>query len=276
VDKARPRVFCGSMCDVFEDRNDLHEPRARLIRLIDATPHLDWLLLTKRAEKVMSILCTMAHSLNDGMAAWWRYVEGFPKNVWLGVSCSTQEDVDRNVPHLLRIPAAVRFLSLEPLLEAIELPGGLRGEEVCPECGGDAGANSDGTWQCVAIVDGNLGCGWRGEEATSAPSIDWVIVGGESGPRARPCHVDWIRSVMAQCTAACVARFVKQLGFDVRGNYDDFQYLTQTSHLLGMGDFHDGAGDSHVIRLGDARGGRPDEWPADLQVREFPSVRAKR
>lgn len=101
-------------------------------------------------------------------------------NVWLGVSCEDQQRADERIPWLLKTPAAVRFLSCEPLL------GPLRWVEPCGTVG-DAVKN-----------------GWG--------MIDWVIAGGESGPGARPCDVAWIRSIVGQCKAAGVACFVKQLG----------------------------------------------------------------
>lgn len=97
----RHKVFCGSMCDVFEDRRDLDAPRRRLIQLITDTPNLDWLLLTKRPENVV-----------------WPIISD---NVWLGTSVENQEMADLRIPELLKIPAKVRFLSCEPLLGEIDL-----------------------------------------------------------------------------------------------------------------------------------------------------------
>lgn len=95
-------VFCASMADVFEDRDDLDEQRERLAGLICATPHLIWQLLTKRPQNVWS----MANDL------FWQW----PQNVWIGTTVEDQERADERIPHLLRIPAPVRFLSCEPLL----------------------------------------------------------------------------------------------------------------------------------------------------------------
>jgi len=100
-DGTHPRVFCGSCCDVFEDRPTLEETRKRLWILIDDTPQLDWLLLTKRPE----------------------YIEHIPAgdNVWLGVTVENQEMADERIPELLQIPAAIHFVSCEPLLSHVEL-----------------------------------------------------------------------------------------------------------------------------------------------------------
>lgn len=96
----RRRVFCASMADVFEDRPDLAEPRARLAYVIGKTPNLDWLLLTKRPENIARLWIT----------------DVVPPNVWLGTTVEDQERADERIPHLLAVPAAVRFLSVEPLL----------------------------------------------------------------------------------------------------------------------------------------------------------------
>jgi protein gp37 len=115
-------------------------------------------------------------------------------NVWLGVSVENQDAANERIPHLLAVPAAVRFLSCEPLLgplslRSIDLPGGY--DEILP-----------------------LGAAWMGRlepGETEEAKIDWVICGVESGPRARPMHPDWARSLRDQCAAAGVAFFVKQL-----------------------------------------------------------------
>lgn len=104
--RTRFRVFCASMSDVFEDRRDLDNERARLWALIEQTESLDWLLLTKRPEAVARL------------APWGRK---WPENVWLGTSVENQEWADRRIPHLLATPAKVRFLSCEPLLGALDL-----------------------------------------------------------------------------------------------------------------------------------------------------------
>lgn len=101
----RARVFCASMADVFEDRRDLDPVRDRLWDLIAATPSLDWLLLTKRPEHV------------PGLVTW----TSWPVNVWLGTTAENQEWADVRVPALLKVPAAVRFLSCEPLLGPLTL-----------------------------------------------------------------------------------------------------------------------------------------------------------
>ncbi|HEU02882.1 hypothetical protein LCGC14_1116770 [marine sediment metagenome] len=110
----RLRVFCASMADVFEDRPDLVTHRSRLWTLIQDTPHLDWLLLTKRPENFSRMLPwhTEQDSYPDIIPPW--------PNVWLGVTAGTQETADELIPILLDTPAALRFVSYEPALEAVD------------------------------------------------------------------------------------------------------------------------------------------------------------
>jgi protein gp37 len=105
-DGVRRRVFCASMADVFENRRDLDRARARLWQIIEATPALDWLLLTKRPQHI-------------GRLAPWG--DRWPANVWLGTTCETQRWARERVPLLLGHAAAVHFVSCEPLLGPIDL-----------------------------------------------------------------------------------------------------------------------------------------------------------
>lgn len=102
----RERVFCASMADVFERRADLNDQRARLWKLIEETPNLDWLLLTKRPQNIKRLVP-------------WK--NDWPRNVWLGTSLENQTLVEKRLPYLLENPASVRFLSCEPLLGHINL-----------------------------------------------------------------------------------------------------------------------------------------------------------
>lgn len=164
----RKRVFCASMADVFEDRPDLRDPRLRLFALIDETPHLDWLLLTKRPENMIRLATE-------------RWFTGWPSNVWAGTTCEDQQRADERIPHLLAVPAAVRFLSVEPMLGPVHL---------WSECF----RRNDGTPAVKAHLEG----------------LHWVIVGGESGHGRRELDPAWADDVVAQCEAVGVAVFVKQ------------------------------------------------------------------
>ena len=127
----RERVFCASMADVFERRADLNAERARLWQLIEATPNLDWLLLTKRPQNIERLVP-------------WR--NDWPTNVWLGTSVENQTLAEKRLPFLLRNAAAVRFLSCEPLLGQLNLRPWFRKRGLHPIdwiiAGGESGGSS--------------------------------------------------------------------------------------------------------------------------------------
>jgi protein gp37 len=194
---ARHRVFCASLADVFDNHASiLPEWRADLWALIRATPNLDWMLLTKRPGNIAKML----------PEDWGR---GYP-NVWLGCTVVNQEEADRDVPKLLAVPAAVRFLSMEPLLGPVDLESAWHGDSALQsECWGDCG------W-CDAGYPPMHNCKKGRQSAAQLErerdGLDLVIVGGESGPGARPMHPDWARSLRDQCEAAGVAFHFKQWG----------------------------------------------------------------
>lgn len=177
----RHRVFCASLADVFDNHDSiLPEWRADLWALIAATPNLDWMLLTKRPGNIDRML---PHGWSGGWP-----------NVWLGCTVVNQAEADRDIPKLLAVPAAVQFLSMEPLLGSVDLRSWIGSH---PYVGTSTYAGLDGLRRCD--LSGNTGL------------LDLVIVGGESGPGARPTDEAWIRSLKDQCQAAGVAFFVKQL-----------------------------------------------------------------
>lgn len=155
----RRRVFCASMADVFERRADLKEWRERLWNLIEATPSLDWLLLTKRPQNIQK------------MAPWGEF---WPENVWVGTTVENQKYADERLPHLLSVPAKVRFLSCEPLLGKLDLTSYIKSSTFHP--------------------------------------IDWVIAGGESGAHSRPMNPAWVRDLKDQCLSNDIAFHFKQWG----------------------------------------------------------------
>jgi len=222
----RRRVFCASMADVFEDRRDLDPWREKLFALIEETPWLDWQLLTKRPENMVQLAPA-------------RWATGWPRNVWAGCTVEDQKRAEQRVPLLLRVPAAIRFLSCEPLLEHVSVS-----DVVTPD----------------GLLKPLVGLIWQATPRHFAtkgvtvlrpkgPTIHWVIVGGESGAGARPFDLGWARSIVAQCAAAEVACFVKQLGADAI----------------------DGTAGCSVI-LRDRKGADWAEWPAELRVRQFPNT----
>jgi len=153
--RQRPRVFCASMADVFEDQIELEEHRRRLWELIDATPNLDWLLLTKRPMNIKRL-------------AGWN--SNWPNNVWLGTTVELQARAEELLPHLAENPAKVRFISAEPLLGPLSIER------------------------------------WLGS------TVNWVITGGESGPKARPASPAWFSDLHYQCMRAEVPFHFKQWG----------------------------------------------------------------
>jgi protein gp37 len=195
------KVFCASMADVFEDHPQVIEARKRLWDVIEATPWLQWQLLTKRIENVAE------------MVPWG---DSWPSWVWLGTSVENQRYADLRIPVLLEIPAAVRFLSCEPLLGPVDLYPWL-------------------TWS-----DGSIRY-TEPDAAVPIAGIDWCIVGGESGPKARRTDIEWIRSLARQCHGCDVPYFMKQAGAVLAREWG----------------------------CSDRKGHSPDEWPEPFP-REFP------
>ncbi|WP_055477641.1 DUF5131 family protein [Sphaerimonospora mesophila] len=160
---ARPRkVFVNSMSDLLHARVPLDFVR-RVFEVIEATPQHTYQVLTKRAARLPKI----AHKLP------------WPPNLWMGVSAENQEQADARIPALLETPAAVRWVSAEPLLGPVVLRDDWVGADP-----------------------------YRRDE----PSLSWIVVGGESGSGARPLDLEWVRSIREQCQDAGVPVFVKQMG----------------------------------------------------------------
>jgi protein gp37 len=270
----RAYVFASSLCDVFEDHPSVAPWRAELFALIERTPRLTWQLLTKRPENLLRFLPPT-------------WLEQPRANVWLGTTVEDQRAANERIPELLRAPAVVRFLSCEPLVEAVSLT------ELQVDCRG--GVES---WDALRReYDDELGA--------DGSRIDWVIVGGESGPRARPFDLAWARAIVEQCRSANVACFVKQLGAEpvdgdamckcghtLTGHWLPFPAPCRHGHRplpttpceavrLAMTPEPDGAcscigfspKDRHPqLALRDSHGGDPSEWPEDLRVREMPAL----
>lgn len=176
----RSRVFCASLADVFDNAVD-PAWRRDLFKLILSTPHLDWLLLTKRIgnakQMINDVLPDSIKLLPSGHPITWPW-----PHVWIGATVVNQEEADRDIPKLLAVPAAKRFLSMEPLLGPVSFDGMFS----------NPSSSSDG--------------------ANAPEELDWIIVGGESGPGARPMHPDWVRDIRDQCVSAGVAFHFKQHG----------------------------------------------------------------
>ncbi len=181
----RQRVFCASLADIFDNQVDV-QWLVDVLAVLKQTPDLDWLLLTKRIGIVVNRLrAAAAHAEglpnSAELAAWIRaWVDGQPPaNVWIGATVCNQDEATRDIPKLLAVPAATRFLSIEPLLGPISLRGIATGEA---------------------------------DSLEGAARLSWVIVGGESGTQARPMHPAWPQQLRDECAEAGIPFLFKQWG----------------------------------------------------------------
>lgn len=248
----RLKVFCASFADVFEDRDDLTDVRDRLGDLVLRTPHLDWLLLTKRPENIEHL----------APRCWSRL--DFPANVWLGTTMGVRASRTR-LTALLRGPrATVKFVSAEPLLDdvvdALTAP-------MCPECFSFEANKWGHCDNCDATMLTGLALNRQ------YGGIDWLIVGGESGSRARPFNIRWARDLVRACRLYGAAPFVKQLGSHVRWDGISMPGQHWPTSMLSEQDAWPALDQDAPfrVRLKDGHGGDPSEWPDDLKVREYPT-----
>jgi protein gp37 len=297
----RPRrVFVNSMSDLFHEDVPF-EFVDRVFAVMALTPRHTYQILTKRPERMAEYLngladlerlrtwmnrasdggehragaynlTTRARRSNGARAGRVEFVPPF-RNVWLGTSVEDQDAADKRIAHLLRCPASVRFLSVEPLLGPVDVTRVRTGRAET--------ANAlTGGLEVADTIDGGAVVG-RGRR------VDWVIVGGESGTHARPCDVTWIRSIVAQCRAAGVPVFVKQLGKWTDGPHEDVpcvqRWLLSDGKRRGTwyppvirSDYDPDRFDKRPANavawgLADPKGGKMAEWPPDLRVRELPA-----
>jgi protein gp37 len=247
--KAR-RIFVNSLSDLFHD--DVPDTFIdRVFSVMGLSGHHTFQILTKRAARMRQYMTsrpaspTVPGEINivteSGLSVY--HVRWPLPNVWLGVSVENQHFADERIPLLLQTPAAVRFISAEPLLGPIDL----------------AGMEFWGPLDRARLHRG----------------LGWVICGGESGPGARPCAVEWLEAIVQQCQAAGVPVFVKQLG----------AYVVSELRTMPAGDIFDPAklklehfctqypDEVWAWRAGlrDRKGGDIAEFPAALRVREFPA-----
>lgn len=216
----RLKVFVSSMADVFEDHPQVAPWRAEALALLETLTSLDVQLLTKRPQNIRAMVPP------HWLTAW-------PAHVWIGTTVEDQRRAEERIPHLLDVPAPVRFLSMEPLLEAVDLSRWLF-DGTC-RCGSDSEHTPDSDCPYEPRVE---------------DGVEWVIVGGESGPRARPFNLAWAHSIVAQCRAAGVACFVKQMGDNPVMEPGPITWPCAAHH-----------------------GADPSEWPEALRVQEFPAWR---
>lgn len=272
----KPRmIFVNSMSDLFH-KDVPFEFIDKVFAVMALCPQHTFQVLTKRPERMAEYLCDyrspMGFKSDENVASemiqavgnahpvelWKRFRYqmlsdvGWPlPNVWLGTSVENQATADERIPHLLRCPARVRFLSVEPILEAVNLR-----PQIGPHC------------HCNPVSEPTP-CDEYHEtgQCSHTPSrISWVIVGGESGPGARPYALEWASDIIGPCRSAGVPVFHKQCGsFPVTTNYNLHDFPDGTKHVA-WGDYAAGA----RLKFKDSKGGDMSEWPEDLRVREFP------
>ncbi len=235
------RVFVDSMSDLFhKDVPDRFI--AQVFYTMACAKQHTFQVLTKRPERAVVALAELGPVWEH--AAFYQRESDYPlwplPNFHLGVSVSTQADANKNIPILLKCPAAKRIVSAEPLLEEIDF-------DVALPCGSE---------------DCNHGEDHRRGDCGCSLGIDQLILGGESGPGARPCDIAWIRSGREQCKAAGVACFVKQLGANAiapgphrKIDYPQEQWWPERTSFTG---------DSNRVQLKHPKGADPTEWPEDL------------
>lgn len=243
----KPRkVFVNSMSDLFHE-SLTDEQIYRVFAVMALCPQHIFQVLTKRPERMKAwsgrfegVMAAMRQMGVDVAAIRWPL-----PNVWLGVSCEDQATADARIPLLLQTPAAVRFVSYEPALGPVDFRQWLQRGELAEE------------------AEGRLF-----PQTVVRRAFHWLIVGGESGPGARPFDVTWARNTVEQCKLAGVACFVKQFGArPMSSTHADWIGSHGAIEFTG-----NGLEERWFLRLKDRKGGDMDEWPEDLRVRQFPGA----
>ncbi len=281
------RIFVNSMSDLFhEDVPD--EYIDRVFAVMGIAERHTFQVLTKRPKRMRAYVDSLErrwsyatsasstgrqvhldHATHPGpyQRAW-----PFP-NVWLGVSAENQATADERIPLLLDTPAAVRFVSAEPLLGAIDLK--------------DIRVPPSESFNDLLRVDSLEGLTYSDTGPLldqEDPHLDWVVVGGEAGPKARPCHIEWMLAIVNECLATDTRIFVKQVGRVPvqRGNNKsgpaaileqgriDGQWPLGTRFGNPTGDV---ALNGRVAILKDREGRAVAEWPDVLRWQEYPEPR---
>jgi len=216
-------VFVNSMGDLFYEGVSDDQLDRVFASIARQRGRHTFQVLTKRPERMRDYLMIQQREVDAGRTFWWHDgrihpqdgtklgVFGFPKdwplsNLWLGVTAENQEWADKRIPILLQIPAAVRFVSLEPLLAPVDL------------------------WD--ARYPSPDGVGLQGAVTSWPGSLDWVIIGCESGPGRRPCPTVWVRDIVDQTHAANVPVFVKQININGKVVHDAEAIAAQLGHSV--------------------------------------------
>ena len=252
----KPRmIFVCSMSDLFHSQVPW-DFIGRVFDVMIACPQHTFQVLTKRPGRMAFWADNMAEVCRERGLPW-----SWPPNVWAGTSVESQKYAPR-LDCLLRVPAKVRFVSAEPLLGPLDL------KPYFYKCSGCVPTPEDPRCACKGLA------------------IHQIIVGGESGPGARPMDLAWARDLVGQCQVAGVACFVKQLGSEPMSGlgdqdlYEELIDLAQTPGGVRLSDRHgstfrrdtDGRRLGHYLKFHDPKGGNPSEWPNKLRVRERPQA----
>jgi len=256
------RIFVNSMSDLFHEKV-ADEWIDRIFAVMALAHHHTFQVLTKRPERMRAYLSDPSNrpyhrildAANDLRRAFPRRRDSGISNprefpmpwVHLGVSVEDQATADERIPLLLQTPAMIRWLSYEPALGPVSF--------------------KDHDWTVKDYLRGTETCQHSVRQLPG--KIDWLVIGGESGPGARPFDLAWARSAIAQCRAAGVPVFMKQVGarpvlHPVGGVFADPEGWSSRVPVVLQPD------GSYGVMLRDRKGGDPSEWPEDLRVREFP------
>jgi protein gp37 len=268
----KPTTYFISLSDLFySERPD--EDIDRVFAVMALADHHRFQILTKYSERMLRYCLFRNEDLGrqaqrqlvPHMRAWLGgkiqhtgLIQWPLPNVWLGVSVENQQYADERIPLLLRTPAALRFVSYEPALGPVDFGRAYPCGYYCDESVGHV----DHPFVTPGITS----------------KIDWIIVGGESGPGARPCNVRWIRSAVRQCRESSVPVFVKQLGaFPVvepcrQHHYDFGESIGRKARFSPVDPLHPST-ELWRVHLDDRKGGAMEEWPEDVRVRQMPEVR---
>lgn len=250
------RIFVNSLSDLFHEALP-DETIDRVFAVMALCPQHTFQILTKRPERMVAYFGRSSRDYKErvydrcyAMSAVWPrgFTSTWPlPNVWLGTSVENQTTADMRIPLLLQTPAAKRFLSYEPALGPVDFT---RIEAVADSYEGRK------LRKCGVRLDALTGKYFE-SGMVQPENLDWIIVGGESGPGARPFDIQWARNTIEQCKAAGVACFVKQLGA---------KPFYRSGHGLCYPDTAD-----VDLNFCDRKGGDISEWTEDLRVREFPA-----
>ena len=255
------RIFVSSTSDIFHESLP-NEAIDKIFAAMALCERHTFQILTKRAGRMKSYVNRWFMRLAESNQIFphpagptkinamfdWAIMPSVLPNVWLGVSTEGQHEADERIPLLLQTPAAVRFISAEPLIGPIDLNRIPRAPDA-DDRKMHGFVNVERFTTSALFGEPGLrmkdGREWFASAVENAPCLDWVIVGGESGSNARPFNIEWADDLVAQCSAADVPCFVKQLG------------------SMPMSD-------GYPLELRDRKGGDEAEWPERLNVRQFP------